>query len=151
MESLASDEQRSRPPMRWRTVLYRLVLASGAVFGLAVLALAVAIGTWPARARHTLGYNLRINVSPGYLGCPDLRFNVAGTPPTRAGGPTYVIDLPPDGRWHTSTDLKWGETIRFDYFRSTQAGFVKVEPRVVSGASTTFLDGSIEPSPVCID
>lgn len=137
--------------MRRRTVLFRLVLAAGIAFALAILALTVAFATWPWRARHTLGYNLRINLPPGYRGCPDLRFEVAGAPPTRAEGPTYVIDLPPDGRWHTSTSLNWGESVRFEYFRSTQNGFVRVEPRIASGGSITFPDRSFAPAPCCID
>jgi hypothetical protein len=137
--------------MRRRIVLYRLILAASVVFGLAVLVLSIAFATWPSRARHILGYNLRINLTLGYRGCLDLRFNVVGAPPTRAEGPIYVVDLPPDGRWHTSTNLKWGESVRFDYFRSTQTGFVKVDPRIVNGGSITFPDRSFAPYPVCID
>jgi hypothetical protein len=121
------------------------------VLGFAILVLAVALAVLPSRARHTLGYNLRINLSPGYRGCPDLRFNVAGAPATRAEGPTYVIDLPPDGRWHTSTTLIWGESIRFEYFRATESGVARVEPRIVGGGSITFPDRSFAPYPVCID
>jgi hypothetical protein len=113
--------------------------------------LTITIATWPSRARQTLGYNLRINVSSGYRGCLDLRFNKAGAPATRAEGPTYVIDLPPDGRWHTSTNLIWGEEIRFEYFRATQTGFTKVKPRIVGGGNMTFRDGSFIPHSVCID
>jgi hypothetical protein len=137
--------------MRRHTVLSRLVLATGIAFAFAILALAVAFATWPWRARHTLGYNLRINLPPGYSGCPDLRFEVAGSPPTRAEGPTYIIDLPPDGRWYTSTSLCWGESVRFEYFRPTQNGFVKVEPRVASGGSVQFPGRSFVPVPHCID
>ena len=137
--------------MRRRTVLVSLVLVPVVALAFAILAIAIAFVTWPSRARQTLGYNLRINLPLGYRGCPDLRFQVAGAPPTRAEGPTYVVDLPPDGRWHTSTSLNWGESVRFEYFRSTQNGFVKVEPRIVSGGSITYPDRSFAPVPRCID
>lgn len=144
-------QDRLKTPKRWRKVLLYLVIASGIAVALAILALAVAFATWPWRARHTLGYTLRINLPSGYRGCPDLRFNVAGAPPTRAEGPIYVIDLPPEGRWYTSTSLNWGESVSFEYFRTTPNGFVKVEPRIASGANITFADRSFAPYQRCID
>jgi hypothetical protein len=137
--------------MRWRTVLRRFLLVSATLWGLAVLVLVVAFATWPWRARHTLGFNLRINLPPGYHGCPDLRFNVPGAPPTRAEGPNYVIDLPADGRWYTSTNLSWGESIRFEFFRPTQTGFVKVDGRVARGGTIESPDGAFQPHLECID
>lgn len=135
----------------WRTAFSRVFIACGIVFGLGLLVLAIAFATWPWRKRHILGYTVRINVPADYRGCPDLRFHVSGASPTRAEGGMYIVDLPQGGKWHTSTELFWGESLDFEYFRLSQSGFVRLHPRPTYGGTTTFPDGSISPVPRCVD
>jgi hypothetical protein len=103
------DPHRSRggTVFRWAFV----VLLGVPVLSIVLFVLVFSIGAHSLK--HQLGFWVRVNLPEGFSGCTDLRFNVPGAPQTRAEHPLYVVDLPPDGRWYSSTNLNWGETLTF--------------------------------------
>jgi hypothetical protein len=117
---------------RWALVL--LVGVPGLLFTLIIVAFQ--IGTY--RLGHTLGYSVHVNLPDGFSGCADLRFEVPDAPTTRAEQALYVVDLPADGRWYSSTKLNWGEGLRFRYYAPTPKGWREVEPRMQTGATITI-------------
>lgn len=94
---------------------------------------------------------MRVNLPEGFVGCTDLRFGESGAPPTRAEGAIYVVDLPRDGRWHSSTQLNWGETLAFAFYYPTPGGWRRVEANRRTGATTTYRDGSVDPGWHCFE
>ena len=124
------------------------------VLGVPSLLLALFVGAFVVgsyQLEHELGFWVRINLPPGFSGCTDLRFGLPGAPPTRAEKVFYVVDLPADGRWHSSTKLNWGETLNFQFYYPTSDGWRRVEPKTQAGGTLTYPDGSVDPGRACFE
>jgi hypothetical protein len=124
------------------------------VFGIPALLLTIFIVMFMIgryQLEHDLGFWVRVNLPTGFAGCTDLRFGLPGAPLTRAEGAIYVVDLPKDGRWHSSTNLNWGETLAFAFYYPTAESWRRVEPNRGTGGTTTYGDGSVAPGSQCFE
>jgi hypothetical protein len=138
------------PARKHRFLRWVVIIAFGVpalLMGLFIAAFM--IGSY--RLERELGFWVQVNLPAGFSGCTDLRFDLPGAPPTRAEGAIYIVDLPPDGRWHSSTKLNWGETLAFAFYFPTPEGYRRVEPNRGSGATTTHHDGSVDPGSACFE
>src|SRR5712692_9544768 len=114
-----------------------------------ILVLVIAFATWPYRSRHILGYRVQVNLPPDFSGCTRLTFNSPGAPRMRAEGALYVIDLPADGVFSTSTDLLWGETLQVFFVSQTSGGLGRVTPEREEGGTRTYSNGGVEIGTSC--
>jgi hypothetical protein len=143
MGRLAGAPRRVRGLIKWAAA------SVAAVVLVPLLVLVIAFVTWPYRSRHILGYRVQVNLPLDFSGCTRLTFNSPGAPRMRAEGPLYVIDLPADGVFRTSTDLLWGETLQVFFGAQTPGGLGRVTPVQRGGGTTTYPNGSVEIGTSC--
>ena len=150
MERALKSEE---PDKKERPLAEAIIALAALLLGLPLLFFVIAFALGNHHLEHELGYRVRVQLPAGFSGCTDLRFGEPGAPPTRAEGAVYVVDLPADGRWHSSTQLKWGETLSFAFYAPAASGWQRVEPsrEPEGGATRSFADGSVAPWSACFD